>query len=632
MALCQFVLGLIMSRPSAQMEMQPPAYEAPQEIDSKVYDVLTREMMKETFGDLFIRYKKDILGSLPALYTLIGSQLLFLSKDTDTHPIAYAGYDTWDSPINQMNHDQLRAGLSALTFLSRKIQKQLAAAAQGPASSLEHQLDFAPLVQALNNMGPIRGALLTRKADLQAATPSSSPSSSRSSGYGTMSKEDSFFIDYFFYWNSHQHCYHSHPCAYDYHHGIWTSPSYVHHEHSAWHLGEIPVSKLGKAFGNQVIKPTAQGVTEIFGRIFDTRLQIRQGMVDLGGRMIDLAGTALNRADHVLDCREPCYIGAKTLGEGCGDLWGGCGDIMKVFEHSCCEVLSCLSQVPSCHCGDVGCPDCKCSGDAGELLTVVCGGVASCCYGTFSLVSKICKGKKPHSPPAAEAVARRASVLDPLTDHPYYNLGGWVLTGVNLGCCTLPLVISQVHNCRVITGNTATERQRWAAKIDCCIVTTATGAMALAGTFCFSSAVWGPKVIINTLTAVGTSAKAASKMALDHHTAKHHEGVLEPELYFLTAAELNALVDQHTPQGQEPWDTLGKIAKNNTGFMQEAEAAKNAQSAPMRHLRALPGLLCLGYLNCTNGDERRHNSALNKIAGLRKGILSETMTTFRNTY
>jgi hypothetical protein len=620
---------------------------------------LAHTMMGKPLGSLLTNYIKAVMKAIPKTDTQLKERLNFLISHQEVALVSIFGYDTWATPVKDLDQEQVNAALRGLSWLTSELVERLSTPTQNPLSrstQINNKEAYQDFQTALNSMSPLRATVIIRNKELNAVPQyqQTSGASSRSTG----------FSDVYFHWDLHTHCYHYNPCFYDYHHGHWHHCyndfvwGHGHHHHYGH---DFPVAR---ALSNNVFEPAGHAVLDMYSKLFDLQVDAVHGVIRLGGKALegtgeflgksintlgDVVGNSVHGAGEVAQTAGHClkdgcgdilhFAGSAchhtgdlfcTIGHGAGhcaaDVIGGFCDVFGQCGNICCEVAKLCT-----HCGDCKC-DCPSGGD-GDACTVIFGAIGSCCYGTYALIKKSinsCCGSDPEPAPDlpdGSGSMDPQGIIDELSGHEHYSAMTTTGTLVHAGLFGTQLGYASYRDTRIIFNSDESARNRRAAKIDCSARTLAMGAASMGAAAAFGPA-YGIKVAVNTAISAGVCAQATSWTGRKYEEKQFYAGVTHPDKYFMTAAQLNRLVTQNATggtqanRGQEE-STLDAVARANTSLYHEAKTEKQAQWALVRRTQALTKVVgCGAHASyCNNPHENKRNAVMGQIERMRNGVL-----------
>jgi hypothetical protein len=257
---------------------------------------------------------------------------------------------------------------------------------------------------------------------------------------------------------------------------------------------------------------------------------------------------------------------------------------------------------------------------------VIIGGIGACCYGIGACLSNLCCDTK-HKPADGSAPPpsyAEATGMGNISGHEHYTtvtttgtLTYWTVAGV-------PLVYNTGRDIMSLFNAQESERNQSAARGDLCFSALCIGAVEGAG-FMIAPQIMGPRVIGNLAISAGTCGRAATYMARVKSETNDNFGITHADKYFLTASQLNALVNTQSIQGRQMnrddgVSKLDFILRQNTLYWKEAVSAKNEQNTFARRTRNF--VSCGGY-GCVNSNasENARNNALLNISEMKRGSM-----------
>lgn len=610
---------------------------------------LIRFMMEKSLGSLVMNFTKAVMKSIPSYDAhLLREKLHFLQSFDEVALIAAFGVDTWDTPIKNLDAEQVKAALRGLSWLTSELVEKLSNTGPNPnnrASFIINRAGYDDFHTAINSLTPLRAAVKIREKEHRPAPPYASSANSQAS----------FFSDVIFIWDPHYHRYHYQPCYFDYQHGHW---HHCHHDY-VWghghhhHYGhDFPVAR---ALTEHVISPAAHTAFDMYGKLLDIQIEVIHGVIKLGGKAIEGTGEFLGHAVQALGdvASGSVHQAGSCIADGCqnilhfssdcchqtGDLFcsishgaghcakdvlGGCSDVLGMCGNICCEMGKLCS-----HCGDCKC-DCPSGGD-GDACTVIMGAIGSCCYGTYALVKKAvnsCCGSDPApAPDDSSGSFFTEGVIDEISGHEHYSAMTTTGTLIHAGLFGAELAYASASDVRMMFNSNASPRNQNAARIDCASRTVAIGAASAAAYLGFGTA-YGLKVATNTAISAGVCAQTTSWTARKYHEKQAYGGITHPDKYFMKAGELNRLVSQNSnglvqANRDQEVSTLDAVIRANTTLYREAKDEKNQQWALVRRTQALTKVVgCGAHAKfCTNPHETHRNEIIAQIESMRHGVL-----------
>jgi hypothetical protein len=599
---------------------------------------LNAALMKKTFGELVRNYIKNVLAAVPADNPELKQRLVFLNNNQEVALVGLAGHDTWITPIEKLGQAQVEAGLRALSWLSTELVYRLsntAQAVQGNARPTVIPNDpqaYDNFIAAVNSLSPLRGALVTRDQQLEV----------RQHYYHHSPGVSSSFGDVYLTWNPSCHGYYYQPCYYDFHHGHYHHHRGVfdwgHGHYAHCHGDPFPVAH---ALGEHVIAPAIENMAHLYSNLFDLQVNLVGDAIRIGGHAIeaiaDGAGHAASEAaqllgdasHHAVHATGHCFehLG-HCIGHGChdvlsvaghvahdagdflGNVIGGCGDVLQGCGHIGMELLKC---------------DCKgCDGADGEGCGAILGAIGSCCYGIGACISNLCCDKKHPANDGSGAPPSYAEATGDFSGHEHYTAVTTAGTAIYWTVAGIPLVYKTGQDLMSVFSSQESERNQSAARRDLCFSALCIGALEGAG-FMIAPQVMGPRVIGNLAISAGTCGRAATYIARVKSETNDNFGITHADKYFLTAAQLNTLVNAQPIQGRQAGrdDSVSKldfILRQNTLYWKEAVSAKNEQNTFARRTRHF--VSCGGY-GCANNNasEMTRNNALANISQMKQGTM-----------
>lgn len=636
---------------------------------------LNAKLMEKTFGELVRNYVKHVYASIPESDQSLKARVSFLTNNQEVALVGLAGHDTWATPIKDLDQDQVNAGLRALSWITTEMVHKLSTIQRSGSSAMQtvlpqDQVGYSNFIHAVNSLTLLRAALIVRDRELN---PTITRSEFPGRANGRTASSPTNFSDVFLYWDPSYHCYHYSPCYYDYHHG-----HYYHHNSWNWnshgyyghcHGDPFPVAH---ALGEHVIVPAVDHTIELYSKLFDLQIRLAGDLIELGGRTVHAiaegAGDVLHETAHLLGDASHHVGGAINNGlhatQGCCDQIGhgvgsGCHEVGSCIGHvghdlgHCIEhlgvdcfhlmanagggLLDVMGQaaqtgaecVSVCgQCGNRGC-DCQgCDGSAGEAIMGCLAGVGACCVGIGTWVKAECCPTDPSagasSSPPSYAEATGQDVVSDILNHPNYSDATAIATGANWVICGLPLLYKTGKDAKMLCDSERSDRDRAAAKQDLC-----TSILCVAGVeglgFVIAPELMGIKVTTNLAISAGVCGREVSYFARVRGETKDNFGVTHADKYFLTAAQINVLVNNQQIVGRQagrddPVSKLDFIARENTQYWKEAVSGKNLQNALARKTRHF--VSCGGY-GCANNNvnESARNEAMVKISEMKQGFM-----------
>lgn len=629
-----------------------------QQNDPAVINSLSTKMMEQTFGQLLLNYVKGINKSIPQTDTVLKEKLSFLNNNKEVALVSLAGYDTWDTPIEKMDQEQVNAALRALSWITTEMVHKLSTNQQqgmtnGVGTILgTNQADYQAFQTAVNSISLFRGSLILRDQQLNPSYYTSNDEYSGGSSSSSSAGRKHYVSDVYLYWDP-LWGYGYHPCYYDYHHAVW------HHRNERYNWGNLNgVPDFGychgnpfpvvNAIGEHIIAPVVKNTAEMYSNLFQLQVDIAEGAVKLAGQAFDASKdiavegfqTVTRSADgccepalncisdgacDVLHCfghvgHDLCHC-ASNIGGGVCDIFSQCGNI-------CCEVAGACGKCG----GGVDCK-CDCDGEVCKVCGVIGGGVYACCSFIFGGCDNGNDNPAPETPPATDppssADMYSQGMTDSVTGHEHYTIFTTGGTIAYAALCGLPMLYHAGQDTCTLMGNSASPRDRLAASWDLAATVACIG-IAEGVAFLIAPQAMGPRVITNMAISGGRCGQIGSEVVRKHSETKAYAGVTHPDKYFLKAGEINQLIKNTQIQARQTGresevSKLDTVARANTQLFNTAKEEKHVQWKVVRKVSNF--VSCGGYgYQVNNAHEVNRNNAIADIGVMRSGAMPNSVT------